>query len=43
MGIPMFACTPPHFPDLMAASLNRQDMHLWAQRNGLKLERGEAD
>jgi Mg-chelatase subunit ChlD len=43
MGIPVFACTPPHFPDLMAAALNRQDMHLWAQRNGLKLERGEAD
>ncbi|MEO6994612.1 MAG: VWA domain-containing protein [Lacunisphaera sp.] len=39
MGVPVFACTPDHFPDLMAAALSRQDVHLWAEQRGLKLER----
>ncbi|EIP98941.1 uncharacterized protein containing a von Willebrand factor type A (vWA) domain [Opitutaceae bacterium TAV1] len=42
MGVPVFACTPEHFPELMAAALSRQDMHLWAEQRGLKLERADA-
>lgn len=40
MGAPVFACTPDLFPEMMAAALSRQDLHLWAQQRGLKLERG---
>ncbi len=39
MGIPVFACTPDRFADLMAATLSRQDVHLWAEQHGMKLER----
>ncbi len=39
MGVPVFACTPDHFADLMAAALSRQDVHLWAQQRGVKVER----
>lgn len=39
MGVPVFACTPEHFPDLMAAALSRQDLHLWAEQRGIKVER----
>lgn len=42
MGIPVFACTPEYFPELMSAALSRQDMHLWAEQRGLKLERADA-
>ena len=28
-GIPVFACTPDRFPDLMAAALKRQDIGRW--------------
>jgi hypothetical protein len=30
MGVPVFACTPDLFPDLMAAAINRQDIGQWA-------------
>lgn len=40
MGVPVFACTPNDFPALMAAALSRQDLHLWAEQHGIKLERG---
>ncbi|MES2733259.1 MAG: VWA domain-containing protein [Bacteroidota bacterium] len=30
LGIPVFACTPDQFPDLMAAAISRQDMVQWA-------------
>ena len=30
MDIPVFACTPDRFPDLMAAALARKDLKLWA-------------
>jgi len=43
LGIPVFAATPDIFADLMAAALTRQDLHLWAEQRGLKLERGSAD
>lgn len=33
LGVPTFACTPDKFPDLMAAALNKQDIHLWASQN----------
>ncbi len=41
MGIPAFACTPDLFPDLMAASIQRQDLGMWAARNGIVTARGE--
>ena len=34
LGIPVFACTPDLFPDLMAAAINRQDITAWATRSG---------
>lgn len=33
MGVPVFACTPDQFPDLMAAALQGQDLSLWAARH----------
>lgn len=33
LGVPAFACTPDMFPDLMAAAIQRQDLHAWADRN----------
>ncbi|RYD22843.1 MAG: VWA domain-containing protein [Verrucomicrobiaceae bacterium] len=30
MGIPVFACTPDRFPDLMAAALAKKDLRLWS-------------
>jgi Mg-chelatase subunit ChlD len=30
MDIPVFACTPDRFPDLMAAALAKRDLRLWA-------------
>ena len=30
MNIPVFACTPDRFPDLMAAALAKKDLRLWA-------------
>jgi Mg-chelatase subunit ChlD len=35
LGIPVFACTPDKFPDLMAASLSKQDIAMWAARENL--------
>jgi Mg-chelatase subunit ChlD len=35
LGIPVFACTPDKFPDLMAAALSKQDVGLWASREEL--------
>jgi len=34
-GIPAFACTPPLFPELMAAALARQDLYRWAGAAGI--------
>lgn len=31
MDIPVFACTPDRFPDLMAAALAKKDLQLWMQ------------
>ena len=30
LGIPVFACTPDLFPDLMAAAISRRDLGQWA-------------
>jgi hypothetical protein len=32
LGIPVFACTPDKFPDLMAAAIQRQDISQWAAK-----------
>ncbi len=39
MGIPVFACTPDLFPDLMATALRRGDIAEWAARNDVVLRR----
>lgn len=43
LGIPVFACTPNQFPDLMAAALAKRDLHLWARGQGIKMERAKAN
>lgn len=35
LGAPAFACTPDRFPELMAAAINRQDIALWAAKEGI--------
>lgn len=37
LGVPVFACTPDQFPDLMAAALSKQDIAAWAGSNDIKL------
>lgn len=37
LGIPVFACTPDLFPDLMAATLSKQDIKQWAGNQEIKL------
>ncbi|WP_205511649.1 VWA domain-containing protein [Longitalea arenae] len=39
LGIPVFACTPDKFPDLMAAALGKQDIGLWAAKEDLVLKK----
>ncbi|MEP3276305.1 MAG: VWA domain-containing protein [Stappiaceae bacterium] len=36
LGAPVFACTPDQFPDLMAASLRRDDIQSWAAEADIK-------
>lgn len=40
LGIPAFACTPDLFPDLMAAAINRHDLHQWAAAQNIVTARG---
>lgn len=42
LGIPVFACTPDQFPDLMATALKREDVAGWAADQDIKLIRPEA-
>ncbi len=35
LGVPTFACTPDLFPDLMAAAIERLDLHTWAAANDI--------
>jgi VWA domain containing CoxE-like protein len=37
-NIPVFACTPDMFPDLMAAAIQRQDLNQWAGDNDIVLK-----
>ncbi|MBC7904630.1 MAG: VWA domain-containing protein [Gemmatimonadaceae bacterium] len=39
LGVPVFACTPDKFPDLMAAALSKQDVTLWAAREDLAIKK----
>lgn len=39
LGIPVFACTPDKFPDLMAAALSKQDIGMWAAKENLVLKK----
>lgn len=41
LGVPSFACTPDQFPALMAATIRREDIALWAARQGIVTARGE--
>ncbi|TIR22454.1 MAG: VWA domain-containing protein [Mesorhizobium sp.] len=43
LGIPVFACTPDHFPDMMAAALRREDIGAWAAGADIKLIRADAE
>jgi predicted metal-dependent peptidase len=38
LGIPVFACTPDQFPDLMAAAISRQDLVSWAGERDIVLK-----
>lgn len=42
MGVPSFACTPDQFPTLMAAAIRREDINLWASRQGIASTRASA-
>ena len=39
LGSPAFACTPEHFPELMAAALEKRDVGRWAADQGIAVER----
>lgn len=41
LGSPAFACTPDLFPQLMAAALERRDLHQFASSNNLPVMVGE--
>ena len=38
IGVPVFACTPDKFPDLMGAALTKQDIGLWAAKEELMIK-----
>jgi Mg-chelatase subunit ChlD len=38
LGVPVFACTPDQFPDLMAAAISRQDLVNWAGERDIVLK-----
>jgi Mg-chelatase subunit ChlD len=39
LGVPVFACTPDKFPDLMAAALGKQDLAQWAAREEIIIKK----
>lgn len=41
LGIPVFACTPDQFPDLMATALRRDDIRRWAADQDIKTLRSD--
>ena len=38
-GIPVFACTPDLFPDLMAAAIRKQDINMWAAKEDVVVKK----
>jgi Mg-chelatase subunit ChlD len=38
LGVPVFACTPHLFPELMAAAINRHDLQQWAGEHQIVLK-----
>jgi hypothetical protein len=38
LGVPVFACTPDIFPDLMAAAIQKQDLFQWASEHDIVLK-----
>ncbi|WP_299253685.1 VWA domain-containing protein [uncultured Cytophaga sp.] len=38
-GVPVFACTPDKFPDLMAAALQKQDLQQWAAKENISIKK----
>jgi hypothetical protein len=38
LGVPVFACTPNMFPNLMAAAIQKQDLFQWAGDNDIVLK-----
>lgn len=40
LGVPVFACTPDLFPDLMAAAISRNDLGQWAASREIATTRG---
>jgi Mg-chelatase subunit ChlD len=41
LGAPSFACTPDQFPSLMAAAIRREDVAMWAAKQGIVTARAE--
>lgn len=41
LGVPVFACTPDQFPELMATALRREDIAAWAADQDIKLIRSD--
>ena len=39
LGVPVFACTPDLFPDLMPNALSKQNIQTWAGQHGIKGQR----
>ena len=39
LGVPVFACTPDKFPDLMATAIGKQDVGQWAAKEDLVLKK----
>jgi hypothetical protein len=39
LGIPVFACTPDKFPDLMATALSKQYINQWAAKEDIVLKK----
>lgn len=41
LGVPVFACTPDLFPDLIAAAIARREIGQWAAARGIATARGK--
>jgi Mg-chelatase subunit ChlD len=41
LGVPVFACTPDLFPEMMATALRRGDLHAWAAGAGIAVVRAQ--